>query len=131
MLENLYETSIEELNGNFTQEMDEIIGRIRNSFTNLPSESELIQKANEKIMKKQLTPVDEIGKKKRKIVKLEDENEFIKYQLERKKVNPNNNLERNVHISMNKFFNDLNSIKTILKDEDKENNKENNIDNIR
>lgn len=131
MLENLYETSIEELNGNFTQEMDEIIGRIRNSFTNLPSESELIQKANEKIMRKQLTPVDEIGKKKRKIVKLEDENEFIKYQLERKKVNPNNNLERNVHISMNKFFNDLNSIKTILKDEDKENNKENNIDNIR
>ena len=131
MLENLYETSIEELNGNFTQEMDEIIGRIRNAFTNFPSESELIQKANEKIMRKQLTPVDEIGKKKRKIVKLEDENEFIKYQLERKKVNPNNNLERNVHISMNKFFNDLNSIKTILKDEDKENNKENNIDNIR
>lgn len=120
MLENLYETSIEELNGNFTQEMDEIIGRIRNSFTNLPSESELIQKANEKIMRKQLTPVDEIGKKKRKIVKLEDENEFIKYQLERKKVNPNNNLERNVHISMNKFFNDLNSMKAIFKDENLE-----------
>lgn len=100
--------------------MDEIIGRIRNSFTNLPSESELIQKANEKIMRKQLTPVDEIGKKKRKIVKLEDENEFIKYQLERKKVNPNNNLERNVHISMNKFFNDLNSMKAIFKDENLE-----------
>lgn len=51
MLENLYETSIKELNGNFTQEMNEIIYKIRNSFTNLPSESELIKNANERLIK--------------------------------------------------------------------------------
>ncbi len=119
MLENLYETSIEELNGNFTQEMNEIIYEIRNSFANLPSESELIKNANERLIKKQLIPVDEIGKKKRERIKLEEESEFIKYQLERKKVKNNNNLKVNaqIPIPMTKFYTNLNSIKEILKKE--------------
>ena len=119
MLENLYETSIEELNGNFTQEMNEIIYEIRNSFANLPSESELIKNANERLIKKQLIPVDEIGKKKRERIKLEEESEFIKYQLERKKVKNNNNLKVNAQIliPMTKFYTNLNSIKEILKKE--------------
>lgn len=117
MLENLYETSIEELNGNFTPEMNEIISRIRSSFTNLPSEDELIKNANEKFMKKQLIPVNEKGKKKREKTRLEEENEFIKYQLETKKFKSNNNLKENVQLPMNNFFNNLNRIKEILENE--------------
>lgn len=127
MLENLYETSIEELNGDFTPEMNETISRIRSSFTNLPSEEELIKNANEKFMKKQLIPVNEKGKKKREKTRLEEENEFIRYQLETKKFRSNNNLKENVQLPMNNFFNNLNRIKEILKDEnrgDKEENKE-------
>lgn len=117
MLENLYETSIEELNGNFTPEMNETISRIRSSFTNLPSEDELIKNANEKFMKKQLIPVNEKGKKKREKTRLEEENEFIKYQLETKKFKSNNNLKENVQLPMNNFFNNLNRIKEILENE--------------
>lgn len=135
MLESLYETSIEELNGKFTQEMNEIICGIRNSFTNLPSESELMENANEKLMKKQLVPVDQIGKKKIERIKLEEENEFIKYQLERKKVKSNNNLKRNAQSSIIGIFNDLNRIEEILKDKDRVNKEEKklkpNIDCIR
>lgn len=117
MLENLYETSIEELNGNFTPEMNETISRIRSSFTNLPSEEELIKNANEKFMKKQLIPVNEKGKKKREKTRLEEENEFIRYQLETKKFRSNNNLKENVQLPMNNFFNNLNRIKEILENE--------------
>lgn len=117
MLENLYETSIEELNGNFTPKMNETISRIRSSFTNLPSEDELIKNANEKFMKKQLIPVNEKGKKKREKTRLEEENEFIKYQLETKKFKSNNNLKENVQLPMNNFFNNLNRIKEILENE--------------
>lgn len=127
MLENLYDTSIEELNGDFTLEMNEIISRIRSSFTNLPSKDELIKNANEKFMKKQLIPVNEKGKKKREKTRLEEENEFIKYQLETKKFKSNNNLRENVQLPMNNFLNNLNRIKEILKDVnrgDKEENKE-------
>lgn len=117
MLENLYETSIEELNGNFTPEMNETISRIRRTFSNLPSEDELIKNANEKFMKKQLIPVNEKGKKKREKTRLEEENEFIKYQLETKKFRSNNNLKENVQLPMNNFFNNLNRIKEILENE--------------
>ena len=117
MLENLYETSIEELNGGFTPEMNKTIRRIRSSFTNLPSEDELIKNANEKFMKKQLIPVNEKGKKKREKTRLEEENEFIKYQLETKKFKSNNNLKENVQLPMNNFFNNLNRIKEILENE--------------
>lgn len=117
MLENLYETSIEELNGNFTPEMKETISGIRSSFTNLPSEEELIKNANENFVKKQLIPVNEKGKKKREKTRLEEENEFIKYQLETKKFKSNNNLKENVQLPMNNFFNNLNRIKEILENE--------------
>ena len=98
--------------------MDEIISEIRNSFTNLPSEDELIKTANEKFMKKQLIPVNEKGKKKREKIRLEEENEFIKYQLETKKFKTNNNLKENVQFPMNDFLNNLNRIKEILGKED-------------
>lgn len=71
---------------------------------NLPSEDELIKNANEKFMKKQLIPVNEKWKKKREKTRLEEKNEFIKYQLETKKFKSNNNLKENVQLPMNNFF---------------------------
>ena len=117
MLENLYDTSIEELNGNFTPEMNEIISRIRTTFANLPSEEELIKNANEKLMRKQLIPVNEKGKKKREKTRLEEENEFIRYQLERTNFKTNNNLKENIQLPMNNLVNNLNIIKKILENE--------------
>ena len=135
MLKNLYETSIEELNGNFTPEMNETINRIRNSFSNLPSEDELIKNANEKFMKKQLIPLNEIGKKKREKVKLENENEFLKHQLEKMNCRRNNKLKNNTQLHMTKFFNNLKIVEQIVKDEEKDYNQKNNekisIENIR
>lgn len=55
-------------------------------------------------MKKQLIPVNEKWKKKREKTRLEEKNEFIKYQLETKKFKSNNNLKENVQLPMNNFF---------------------------
>ena len=117
MLEAIYACAYEELNGNLSNEMDDMINKIRHNFGNLPQEEFLHNKAQEGKNGEYLI---ESGTKKTffktKTTKIREQNEILKSKLRKIQDRP----ARKEAIQIDTIANmdmEVNNIKEIIKEE--------------
>ena len=121
MMENLYDCSAEDLNGQFSPEMENMIYAIRRNFDNLPNEEMLAQQAYHKANSNYPVILSERKPSKRKQIAYYRQNtEEIKKQIYYQ-THPNKTIHKTVQMSaINQFEESVNRIKMTLEAEEKQ-----------